>query len=269
MGFGFGFRFGLGGSGGASAPLPTVDAFAAAELSDETVECTATLSADAEQWTVTESAAQPTHDETWTLAGQPRMHTTALSGAITLYAWAWSEAGGVSLVGVPWNLVVIPGMTPVALEYGANAFETWPHGFLVGTVYANTTDVTDPEGTYTAEKVAAGVSAGQYGFCTNAGTGLEGIMVRVHADAGYARIRSASATYNRLNTYTGQVTHGSGSLPGGAIRSSKDPDWWLFWTAGLTGDVAHIGICTTEVADNFPTNGTEVIYLYQCDGFLA
>jgi hypothetical protein len=92
-------------SAAAGAPLvedpPTIDAFVLPELSDETVAVTTlTASADATHVLVTESALAPSvGDPGWLeypLASPPYVHTTALSGAITLYAWA-KGAGGVSV----------------------------------------------------------------------------------------------------------------------------------------------------------------------------
>src|SRR3972149_1977668 len=96
MGFGFGFRFGLG-SGGASAPSPpTALTLTLPAISDETVDCTATFSADAEKCTVVPHGdPAPVYGVgTWTNVGETHIHTTALSGAIELDAYGWSAAGG-------------------------------------------------------------------------------------------------------------------------------------------------------------------------------
>jgi len=141
-------------SGGAAYP-PTVITFTVPAISDETVDCTATLSADAEEWTITESATQPEHGVGWTAAGDPRTHTTAVSGALTLYAWAWSAAGGVSAAPASGETEVIPNPW---LETDAPLILAWmtpPWGTLTsaGGLCSQIDDV-QPADTYPTGKTA-------------------------------------------------------------------------------------------------------------------
>jgi hypothetical protein len=120
-------------------------------VSDETVDCTSTLSADATHWTVTESLTPPVWGVgTWTLAGSTHVHTTAVSGALTLYAWAYSAAGGVSVTPVSASTTVytLPWAVPGCLFYRAVP----PYGAVVGANPVTRLDDVVPVSAYPAGK---------------------------------------------------------------------------------------------------------------------
>jgi len=152
MGFGFGFRFGLG-SGGASAPSPpTALTLTLPAISDETVDCTATFSADAEKWTVVPHGdPAPVYGVgTWTNVGETHIHTTALSGAIELDAYGWSAAGGVSVTPATDSTIVAQSAwtVPGCLGYWGVA----PWGVVAGSNPITQINDVQPAGSYPVSK---------------------------------------------------------------------------------------------------------------------
>jgi hypothetical protein len=94
------------------AEPPTALTLTLPAISDETVDCTATFSADATEWTVVPHGdPAPVHGVgTWTPVGETHVHTTALSGTIELDAYGWSDAGGVSVTPATDSTAIVAGL---------------------------------------------------------------------------------------------------------------------------------------------------------------